>query len=92
MDTPANTHDPVADSPLQEADPNSLSELFARDPLELTQQDIKTIVAKLRASRAIWNQEEAKALASGTKLNIAATAKKAGTAMQLDFADLDIKI
>ena len=39
-------------SPLTEADPTSLSELFARDPLELSQRDLEVIVTELRAQRA----------------------------------------
>lgn len=43
-------------SPLQEADPASLQELFNRDPLSLTDSDIDRIVTELRAQRARWEQ------------------------------------
>ena len=46
-------------SPLMEVPKDSLSELFARDPLSLTKADITTIVAELRAQRAKWVQADA---------------------------------
>lgn len=33
-----------------------IAELFARDPLDLTDQDLDAIIAKLRASRAAFNE------------------------------------
>lgn len=39
---------------LSEADPASLDELFARDPLELTNDDIDAITTELRDNRALW--------------------------------------
>lgn len=41
-------------SPLAEASPSSLQELFDRDPLQLTDPDIEKIVAELRAQRQRW--------------------------------------
>lgn len=47
-------------SPLEEATPDSLQELFDRDPLQLTDSDIEKIVTELRAQRARWEVREAK--------------------------------
>lgn len=53
-------HPPVqANSPLAEASPTSLDELFSRDPLDLTDNDIEKIVNELRAKRALWLDAEA---------------------------------
>lgn len=45
-------------SPLEEASPDSLQELFSRDPLQLTDPDVEKIVQILRDRRALWNVEE----------------------------------
>lgn len=67
-------------SPLQEADPASLQELFDRDPLSLTDSDIDRIVTELRAQRARWEQGQS------------ARAKKAPAqnAVALDLSDLGL--
>jgi hypothetical protein len=41
-----------ASSPLLEADPSSLEELFARDPLKLSEADLDRIIEAERAFRA----------------------------------------
>jgi hypothetical protein len=41
-------------NPITEADPNSLAELFSRDPLSLSDADIDKIVAEYRKQREIW--------------------------------------
>lgn len=41
-------------SPLSEADPESLDELFARDPLGLTNNDLDAIASELRDHRSLW--------------------------------------
>lgn len=46
-------------SPLTEASPNSLDEIFARDPEGLQERDIQTAVAALRAKREDWLKAEA---------------------------------
>lgn len=38
-----------------------LAELFARDPLQLSQQDIETIVVEMRKSRHLFNAGNMKA-------------------------------
>lgn len=47
---------------MSEADPSSLDELFARDPLGLTNDDIDSITSELRDHRGLWviADEEAK--------------------------------
>ena len=41
-------------SPLAEAAPESLDELFSRDPLKLQTQDLQKIIDVLRAARERW--------------------------------------
>ena len=45
-------------SPLAQANPNALAELFSRDPLSLTDQDIDSMVALLRQQRTHWAETE----------------------------------
>lgn len=51
--------------PLAEPDPKSLDELFNADPLELTDEDLDTLVAEYRANRELWAKEEAAAKTQG---------------------------
>ncbi len=53
------------ESPLSEADPKSLDDLYAADPLNLTDDDVDKIVADLRQKRALWASEDAAAQAQG---------------------------
>lgn len=46
-------------NPLNEAEPNSLAELMARDPLKLTDQDLDLIIAELRRKRVDFAKAEA---------------------------------
>ena len=46
-------------SPLLEAPATSLDELFARDPLDLSDADLAAIVTELRRQRVRWKQAEA---------------------------------
>jgi hypothetical protein len=46
-----------------ETNPDSLSDLFSRDPLDLADADISKIVVELRRARERWSAAEA----SGTK-------------------------
>lgn len=52
-------------SPLSEADPKSLDELYNEDPLALTNDDLDRLVADLRLNRARWAKEEAEAASQG---------------------------
>ena len=74
-------------SPLSEVATSSLNELFARDPMLLSEQEVDQIVEALRAQRSKWAQEEALGgpVKAGKKANQAITA-------QLDLKDLDIEI
>ena len=45
-------------SDLATTNPNSLSELFSRDPLDLADQDIHAIVVELRRARENWIKGE----------------------------------
>jgi hypothetical protein len=56
-------------SPLVTASPESLAELFERDPLTLTDGDIERIVTELRSAREKWlivEKKGKKVAASGT--------------------------
>lgn len=48
-------------SPLSEAKPESLAELFMRDPLELTRQDRDKMVSVLRTQRVEFEKSDAEA-------------------------------
>ena len=50
-------HIPIS-AALAEASPESLTELFSRDPESYQQQDIKRIVEALRAQRERWKAAE----------------------------------
>jgi predicted DNA-binding transcriptional regulator YafY len=52
--------------PLPEKKP-SLTELFDRDPLLLTNDDLEAMVAALRAQRHIWSQETQRARVDGRR-------------------------
>lgn len=50
---------PPASTPLSEISEEALDELFARDPLKLSSQDISQIVNYYRSQRHKWAQLEA---------------------------------
>lgn len=50
----------MQESPLAEANPESLQELFDKDPLKLTDEDIDRIVAEERSMREKWKLVEKK--------------------------------
>jgi len=54
-------------NPLAEAEPLSLDELFDRDPLELTKQNIDQIILAFRNQRKTWEAEETAAKVTGRK-------------------------
>jgi protein tyrosine phosphatase len=47
-------------SPLAEANPESLQEIFDKDPLSLTDDNIEQVVQELRAQRDKWELAEKK--------------------------------
>ncbi len=55
----------MTDNPLGEADPRSLDDLYAADPLSLTDSDVDKIVADLRQKRDLWQTEDAAAQSQG---------------------------
>jgi len=77
------------ENPLAEfSDHQDLSELFARDPLSLTDQELSAIVREMRQHRQRWMQNEKKAQKKGTKQNHRQT-KKGGAQPSIDDIDLD---
>lgn len=72
-------------SPLSEANPASLEELFSTSPLERTPEELKVIVETLRAKRALWAQEE---LAGKKSSSTTKKAPKAAPA-EISLDDLD---
>jgi len=81
---------PVTQSPfpLDQASPESLDELFSRDPLQLSDQDLDRIVAHLRAQRNQWKQEEA----SGAKQSKAKGVTSSGPKEKVSLDMLDLKL
>lgn len=66
---------PGVDSPLAEASSTSLDELFSRNPLDLTDNDVEKIVREFRAKRALWLDAEAKGAKRAPGAKAAAKAK-----------------
>ena len=78
----------MPESPLSEADPRSLDELYAADPLGLTDADVDRITKDLREKRALWSKEEAEAGAQGRRRK--KTYKKAPKKGDLNLGNLGI--
>ena len=90
MTTIPSTPATLPESPLTEVDPESLNELIARDPLELTSQNIKTIVTQLRAQRILWEREEASSKKTGKRANAKKALSPTETKKLLENLELDI--
>lgn len=73
-------------SPLLEVKPDSLEDIFSKDPRTLEEKDLERIVAALRSQREKWNQAEA----AGKKTLRQAKPKTTATAT-LTLEDLGIK-
>lgn len=58
-------------NPVEEAQPTSLSDLFEKDPLSLSEKDLETIVASLREARKNFNAAPAKKAKSPKGIDIA---------------------
>lgn len=73
-------------NPLKEASPESISELFDKDPLKLTKQNLTTIVERLRADRLQWKKDD-----QAKRMNKGAKKKGEGIPdnLQLDLSGLD---
>lgn len=67
---------------LSEASVASLDELFSKDPMSFTREDIQTICSEMAQAAKNWAQEEADAKKQGRK------PKPAAAGVKLD--DLDI--
>ena len=87
MTSPSETSEK---SPLSEADPTSLDELFARDPLGLTNEDLDAIASELRDHRGLWvvADEEAKNKKKSTPRGESKPVPKGG--ISLDDLDLGL--
>lgn len=81
---------PAALSPLAEAVPESLDELFSRDPLSLTQQDLDKIIANLREARARWAAAEASGAKSAPRSAKAAAGPKVAAKPGMSLDDLGL--
>lgn len=77
------------ETPLSNVEPQSLNDLFEKDPLDLSEQDIELIVAAYRKHRAAWAKEEKDAKAQGRRPKTSVTAK---AVEGMSLKDLDIKI
>lgn len=79
---------PAAEGVLAEANPNALSELFARNPETLSDDELSAIITELRSQRARW----AKAEAEG-KVGVGSRSKKVetkSTSTSLSLSDLGL--
>lgn len=68
--------------------PDNLDELFSRDPLSLSDDDIETIVRVQRSKRHLWAQQE---ITKAAKPKRVPKAKK-GDQPPLNLDDLEIEI
>lgn len=76
---------PQSPSPLDEATPESLNDLFSRDPLDLAEPDIEKIVQYLRSARERWDTAESQGKKSAPRAAKAPAAKvSADPTMSLD--------
>lgn len=73
------------ETPMSEA-VSTLDELFSKDPMELTDRDLETIVQTLRAQRALFLKEEQEAKMAGRRKR--PTSYTSG----IKLSDLDIKL
>lgn len=78
------------ENPLSDfSDHQDLSELFQRDPLELSDQDLEAIIHEMREHRKRWMQEENKSKQQGRRHNHAKT-KQAPSFDDLDLGDIKL--
>lgn len=66
------TPDQLLDSP--EVTPDTLDQLFSKDPEEISDEEIMALCKVMRERRALWERDEAAKASSGRR----ATRKKAG--------------
>jgi len=70
------------ETPLAEAKPDSIEELFRRDPLKMTDADVDAVILAMREKRATWAKAEAEGKTRGRK-------PAAPKGPELDLSDLD---
>jgi hypothetical protein len=83
------------ETPLTEASPESIDELFSRDPLDLNDQEIDKIVAQFQAKRVLWNNEETLAKKEGRRPSYkkkGGVTKSKEEAKAIGLDSLDIKL
>lgn len=81
---------PATTSPLSEAEPRSLEELFSRDPLKLTRSDRDAIVRELRAQSERWAQAQSQA-PSGKRSSGTRPPKITGPLPDIDLTELGLE-
>ena len=79
----------TAENPLSEADSRSLDDLYAADPLSLTNGDVDKIVDVLIQKRVTWQKEDSEAQAQGRSRRPKAY-KTPPTKGQLSLGDLGL--
>lgn len=77
-------------SPLAEAVPESLDELFSRDPLKLQDSDLDKIIANLRAARQRWITAEASGAKSAPRAGAKPKPVPHDPTKPLDLEDLGL--
>lgn len=68
---------------------SDLDDLFAKDPLDLSDADINSIVNAFRAQRAAWMTEETTAKSAGGRGKPKRTKEESA---QISLDDLDIQL
>lgn len=82
---------PVDTAVLAGPDPNSISEIFAKDPKELTDAEVDRMIVHFREKRLLWATEETSAKTEGRRARSPGKAKAASKtpAASGDIADLE---
>jgi len=75
-------------SPLSQVDPKSLDFLFAKDPTELTDEEIERIVERLEADRIKFMQAPESASEPGKTRSNASLGKKVALPTDVSTSDL----
>ncbi len=57
----------MPETPLSEADPKSIDDLYSDDPLNLTNTDLDAMVDDMIKNRHLWLKAEAEGKATGTR-------------------------
>ena len=82
---------PDQTSPLDEADAKSLEELFNKDPLHLTEQDLHQTVLYFRKARETFLKQDAAKVPRGAKNN-PNPVKKVDLDAKLTIDDLELDL